>query len=1467
MRFINVNRRRTCFAAVLGLFLSVATLPALAAGTWSALANSAPGGISLMLLLTDGTVMCQNGGNAAWYKLTPDVHGSYVNGTWTILASMNDSRLYYSAQVLRNGRVFVAGGEYGTGGPFAEIYDPIANAWTSLPDAPNVDNFVDSVSETLPNGDVMISPVSPSVYGGTVIWHATSNSWAVGPTLYRGDDQDEAAWVKLPDQSILTIDPFGTNSERYIPALNKWVNDANVPTTMYGWGGEMGAGFLLPNGKAFVIGGTNHTAIYTPSGTTSPGTWTAGANIPNNLGAIDAPAAMMPNGNILCALGTDTGFGSTTYYYEYNYLNNTFTLVSSPTGGTSASVAPYTTVMLDLPDGTVLTSGFGSRLYDYNPGGTPVANGAPVILSVDTNVDGSLLVSGTQLNGISEGAAYGDDWQMDTDYPIGRITNSAGNTLYCRTYDWSIYTPMTGTNVVTTSMTLPPGLLAGTYPLIIVANGISSAPFNITTAGTPLPTVANLVFTTVASNQMVIKWSDINLTETGYLVERSTDGVNYSVVATLSGSTTTYADSNVTPLGQYYYTVLGTNAFGLGLVATPIFAASPPVNAIVAPWVGQDIGPVFGRGASGTNVTGFTVIGSGTSFGTTNDQFQGALQPLAGDATLTARITASQASSANALAGVMMRNSSGDAVASVVMGYDAGNQSAVFEYRAANNGNITTTFSAPGISLPVWVQLVRSGNDFTGYSSPDGSTWTQLGTVQTILPTVLKSGLVSSAGISNLLNTSTFDSVTVSGLATTNPVPIAEWKLDETAGGTATDSRGGFDGTYNNVTLGLPGATPATGYSAGFDGVSSQVAIPPLNLNSNILTITAWIFRTNNESASCGIFFNRANSTVSGLDFYNSAGEVGYTWNNVAGTYNWPSGLFVPSNVWTFIALVITPTNATMYLATNGILLSATNKVSNAVQAFDGASYLGWDTTATNRYFNGQLDEVQLFNQALTAAQLKQFVNPPGVNLTAPANDTITSAFAPVDLSAMATNTSGHTINFVQYFSNDGQVLGTAATAPFAATTTSLAIGNYAIFARLFYDDGYFVDSPLNAVNVSSQPASTNIWDATGSGTGPTDGSGNWGGATVNWWNGSTPVAWTDTSPAVFGAGTSGSYTITITNPVTPYSLTFNTISTYTLAGTNPILLNVPGTPLAITANGNAVISAPLQGSESLLKLGGGILLLSASNSYAGATIVGAGTLRLATNTAFGFAASVTNTGTLDLDGQDFTASMFGAPVSIAGSGIGGDALLNSSAAKRGQLQDITLSGNAAIGGANTIFIGGTNAANGVLDLNGFTLTKNGSGTVILNGLTLAGAGNLTVAAGTLQLMDNYTGGNQQGTTISGNGNIIVYPGASLMTQKWGSSLAVTMPLVLNGGTFGSSWPGPNGATFACPILVNVNSTFNFNGGGYGNCTLSGNITGTGGLTVTGDGTTRTFTGTNSYGWTIISAGTLQIGNGGTAGS
>jgi hypothetical protein len=445
-----------------------------------------------MLLLSDGTVMAltdapPTGGSSfssasnVWYRLTPDVHGSYTNGTWGIPSLMNDTRLYFASQVLTDGRVFVAGGEDGTGTATAEVFDPSSQVWTRVANQSGATAFEDCQSEVLPDGTVLVAPNTPGTSGGTVIFNPTTNAMTAGPTLFRGYSQEEASWVKLADNSILTDDPDTTFSERFIPSQDKWVNDGVVPVALWDTDdGEIGAGVLLQNGNAFFLGSTGNTALYSPSGGTTPGTWSAGPTIPGGNGTPDDPAAVLVTGNVLCAVTSlPQSMGSYpngTSFFEYNPTTNSFAPEGVPTTFL-ANWPSYTCKFLDLPDGTVLLCFGIQSLYVYKPSGSPLAAAKPTITSVTQNEDGSFLLTGTLLNGISEGAAYGDDAQMATNRPLVRLTDQSGNVSYAKTYNWSSTGVATGSTPLTTEFAKPPN---GTYSLVVVANGIASDPTNIT---------------------------------------------------------------------------------------------------------------------------------------------------------------------------------------------------------------------------------------------------------------------------------------------------------------------------------------------------------------------------------------------------------------------------------------------------------------------------------------------------------------------------------------------------------------------------------------------------------------------------------------------------------------------------------------------------------------------------------------------------------------------------------------------------------------------------------------------------------------------------------------------------------------------------------------------------------------------------------------------------------------------------
>jgi hypothetical protein len=482
MNFHPLGRVRAHYVKLQHLIIFIAALlpcvlpfHARAVGVWSTL-PSAPTTVGLMMLQSDGSLMAFNNNGVAVAKLTPNAQGSYASGTWTVLQPMYNSRLYFSAQVLKDGRIYVAGGEYGSGGSAGEVYNPLTNQWRMTP-SPGV-SFSDANSAMIPDGRVLNAVVSVS--RTTKIYDPATNTWSAGPSCLGSNN--ESAWLRLPDQSELMVDINSTNSERYIPASNTWISDATVPVSLYDpFGSETGGALLLPNGKAFFIGSLGHCAIYTPSGSTANGSWTIAADIPGLQGTPDAPCAMLPNGKVLAAVSpvptSANHFPSPTAFYEYDYTNNTWTAAPIP-GGTQNHASYYGT-MLVLPDGTCLYSNFGSTIYRYTPDGTTITAGKPVISSVSQNADGTFHIVGTQLNGWSEGSCYGDDNQNSTNYPIVRLT-SGSSVYYARSFNWSNNGVVTGALPVTTEFTVPSSVPNGSYNLVVVANGISSDPVSFT---------------------------------------------------------------------------------------------------------------------------------------------------------------------------------------------------------------------------------------------------------------------------------------------------------------------------------------------------------------------------------------------------------------------------------------------------------------------------------------------------------------------------------------------------------------------------------------------------------------------------------------------------------------------------------------------------------------------------------------------------------------------------------------------------------------------------------------------------------------------------------------------------------------------------------------------------------------------------------------------------------------------------
>ena len=494
---IAVAGSRRLLMPLLVSFVLCLPIASFGVGGWATLAHQPNDSIGLCMLMPDGTVLAEGSGSN-WWSLAPDSNGHYVQGQWTARQSSTWGHQDGSTAVLMNGNVFISGGENGNGTNKVEMFFPATGTWSVVTNSTYFGNIYDGNAVVLPDDTVLIEPQNtfPAYAGLTFTFNPNNNSFSqtIGSPL---NGIGEAAWVKLPNDNILLVDSGNssagaTTAEMYNPNTGLWQNAVtggtvpNIWPDVTGTGdvSESGPAFLLPNGKAVFFGGNGVTAIY------NNGVWSQGATVPSGLGMKDAPGAMMVNGKILlavCPTGTNSdpnainGIGPTTFY-EYDYtLNNGiggYTLTTAPGGSVSSRAQRLQ--MLDLPDGTVLLSGLGSQLYVYQPDGQPLAAGKPAITSFSWNGDGTIQLTGTLFNGISQGAAYGDERQMDSNYPLVRFTDGGGNVYYGRTYNWSSTSVQTGSRLVSTECALPAlvNSAPANYSLQIVANGIASDPIS-----------------------------------------------------------------------------------------------------------------------------------------------------------------------------------------------------------------------------------------------------------------------------------------------------------------------------------------------------------------------------------------------------------------------------------------------------------------------------------------------------------------------------------------------------------------------------------------------------------------------------------------------------------------------------------------------------------------------------------------------------------------------------------------------------------------------------------------------------------------------------------------------------------------------------------------------------------------------------------------------------------------------------
>ncbi len=329
---------------------------------------------------------------------------------------------------------------------------------------------------------------------------------------------------------------------------------------------------------------------------------------------------------------------------------------------------------------------------------------------------------------------------------------------------------------------------------------------------------------------------------------------------------------------------------------------------------------------------------------------------------------------------------------------------------------------------------------------------------------------------------------------------------------------------------------------------------------------------------------------------------------------------------------------------------------------------------------------------------------------------------------------------------------------------------------------------------------------------------------------------------------------------------------------------------LAFDRSNSLTYAGVISGTGSVNQIGTGTTILTGANTYSGGTTISAGTLQIGNGV----------TGNVSGDIVDNSNLIFNRSTLLVYAGI----ISGSGTVTKQGIGTLTLTGDSTYAGTTTISAGSLRLGNGgtsgsitgnivdnanltfnrsdntsyggVISGNG-TVTKQGAGTLTLTG-NKTGTGVTTISAGTLQIGNGGTSGSIAGNIVD-NANLAfnrsdtltyggVISGTGALNQAGSGTTILTNTNTYSGGTTisaGTLQIGNGGATGSISgnVLDNGNLAFNRSDA----VTYAGTISGSGAITQLGAGTLTLTADNTNTGTTTISAGTLQLGAGGTSGS
>jgi hypothetical protein len=224
--------------------------------------------------------------------------------------------------------------------------------------------------------------------------------------------------------------------------------------------------------------------------------------------------------------------------------------------------------------------------------------------------------------------------------------------------------------------------------------------------------------------------------------------------------------------------------------------------------------------------------------------------------------------------------------------------------------------------------------------------------------------------------TATSVAVTVDNSAPAGPQPIAAYGFEETTGTTVTDATGrAHTGTISGATRTASGRN---GRAVSFDGINDWITIADANdldLTTG-MTLEAWVNPTNTSNWRTAIIKERPGDLNYAL--YSGGATVPNASITTAGASGYgeaigPAGSVLAINTWTHLAA--TYDGAVVRLYRDGTQIASANRT-GTINTSTGALRLGGNSI-WGEWFAGRLDDVRIYNSALTPTQIQTDMTTP----------------------------------------------------------------------------------------------------------------------------------------------------------------------------------------------------------------------------------------------------------------------------------------------------------------------------------------------------------------------------------------------------------------------------------------------------------------------------------------------------------